>query len=683
MASTPDTPLVVSQNAQAGLTAFLKECVTSFDSGLQIRTMMERLDRAYAREVDNTIEHQRAKVSNNLGDTDRFQNITVPLVLPAVENAVTYQASVFLQGTPIFGVVAGPQNEDAAIQFQTVIEDQSVRGGWTRELILAFRDGFKYNLFAVEAPYVRRRVASLSRSSLDTPNKESADTVWEGTQIKRCDLYNSIWDTRVAPAEVHLHGEFGGTTEVCSRIKLKQWFADTPGHIVGNVADAFKSPLSSSSGIPSGISKLEGYYVPMINKALFADTTKIGNSPNWLNWMQASKTQSTLEYHNVYLKTVLYARIIPSDFGLRVPSANTPQVWKFVYINFSVLVLAERCTNVHESLPFLMGQPLEDGLAYQTKSLAENMLPIQQLTSSMWNSIIHARRRAINDRALYDPLRISSSHVNSPNPSAKIPVKANALGKTIGDAYHPIPFRDDQSGIMLQETPQLFAMGEFISGQNRAKQGQFVKGNKTVHEFSTIMANANGRDQLCSMLLEAQFFTPLKSIIKWNILQYQPAGTLYNRSLEKSVAVDPETLKRAAIEFRITDGLLPTDKLISSEALSVAMQTISSSSVLSREYNLAPLFSYFVKTQGGRITEFEKTPQQKAYEQAMGAWQSTCMELVKANPQITPAQFPPQPTPEQYQYVLPQSTQPTSPGDAAKVTSHINNITNNIQRNDQ
>lgn len=46
---------------------------------------------------------------------------------------------------------------------------------------------------------------------------------------------------------------------------------------------------------------------------------------------------------------------------MKVPAPNTPQVWKFVYVNHSVLIYAERQTNAHGYLPMLFGQ-LEDGL---------------------------------------------------------------------------------------------------------------------------------------------------------------------------------------------------------------------------------------------------------------------------------------------------------------------------------
>ena len=87
-----------------------------------------------------------------------------------------------------------------------------------------------------------------------------------------------------------------------------------------------------------------------------------------------------------------------------------------------------------------------------------------------------------------------------------------------------------------------------------------------------------------------------------------------------------------------------------------------------------------MKQRGADLRPFEKPPEQMAFEQATQSWQQTVMELVKANPQITPQQYPPQPTPQQYGYT-PQGNGVASSTDTTKQTT--NNITNNITDNRQ
>lgn len=192
----------------------------------------------------------------------------------------------------------------------------------------------------------------------------------------------------------------------------------------------------------------------------------------------------------------------------------------------------------------------------------------------------------------------------------------------------------------------MLQMANSVNGQNQAKQGQFVKGNKTQHEYQNVMSNANGRDQMTSMLLEAQVFTPLKQILKLNIMQYQAGVSIYSPTAAKQVEIDPVALRKSSAVFKVTDGLTPTDKQISGDDFTMAIQTLGSSPQLGAAYNLGPMFSYLMKTRNADLTQFEKSPQQQAYEQAMGQWQQMAQLAVEKG---TAFQTP-QPLPQQYGY---------------------------------
>jgi len=89
---------------------------------------------------------------------------------------------------------------------------------------------------------------------------------------------------------------------------------------------------------------------------------------------------------------------------------------------------AERLSNAHDYIPIIFGQPFEMDLQFQTKSFAQNALPFQQYQTALWNASTASKRRAVMDRGLYDPSRVSETVINSPNPSAKMPVRPAAYG---------------------------------------------------------------------------------------------------------------------------------------------------------------------------------------------------------------------------------------------------------------
>lgn len=662
----PATPMLLYVKSQAAIIEYHKQCYNMLNQQWNLREQMREVDLLYIREQDYTEEKQRAKRANRYGDTDKLQNITIPVVMPQVEAAVVYQSSVFLQGIPIFGVVASPAYEDQALMLESILDENATRGGWSREFMMHFRDGAKYNLAALEVCWDRKVSASFE-TDINFGNGQQGkpkEVIWEGNKVKRLDMYNVFFDSRVAPTEMHSKGEFAGYTEMYSRIALKQFLAELPDKMVANVVKAFESSLGSTAAGMSGVGGIESYYIPDINSNAIL-SRNMRNNMNWMDWVGMVDTTSKIQYKSMYEVTTMYARILPSDFDIRVPASNTPQVWKFIIVNHQVLIYAERLTNAHGYLPILFSQPNEDGLTYQTKSLATNVQPIQEISSALMNAVLAARRRAISDRGLYDPSRVNKADINSTNPSAKIPVRAAAYGKPLNEAYYPIPFRDDASPMAMQQIGMLGQYANTISGQNPVKQGQFVKGNKTLHEYEDVMSHANGRDQMTSLLYEAQLMTPLKEILKSNTLQYQGGVSVYNRAKNEQVDIDPVALRTAIMSFKISDGLTPADKLINGDVMAVAMQQIGSSPTIGAGYNIAPLFSYLMKTQGAHLSEFEKSPAQIEYEKAVQTWGQIVQQMIAANPKMTPDQYPPQPVPQNYGYVPGQLPSQTAQGAGA------------------
>lgn len=645
-------PYVPSKNSQKAIIAFYQECIDLAGKQYSIREALRKIDLAYMRELDWTDDSLKAKWFAQRGDPTKFENVILPVVMPQVEAATAYQMSVFLTGHPIFSAVTRPGLENIALQIDAVVEDQQIRGDWITEFSQAFRDGYKYNLLAMETDWKRKTTFAPDSGTLK-------ELQWQGNVVKRLDLYNTFFDTRVVPRKIAADGEFAGYVEPMSRIALKRFLDSLPYNF--NVTEAFESgggsnPMNASS------SGYDLYYHPAINEeAGIIPTDRTSKTDtNWLAWagLVEDSRRPNIEYQNSYMVSTLYGRIIPTDFAFRgVPGTNTPQVWKFIIVNGSVVVYAERLTNAHDMLPITLAQPLDDGLGYQTKSFAQNLAPIQSITSAIANSTIAGRRRAIADRMLYDSARISAAHINSDQPVARIPVRPSVSGQDLRAAIYQIPFEDSQFQINQSELQGYMNYANMISGLNPTRQGQFVKGNKTRYEFAETMGNANARDQLVSLGLEGSLMTPVKEIIKINIFQYQPPQTILFAARQQEVEVDPVALREANISFKMSDGLIPADKLIDGESLESALQAMAQNPAIAQGYNITPAFSYLMKSRGADLTPFEKSQQQMAYEQATMQWQQAMAQIAESLKGMDPEaaqqlmqSAPPQPTPEQFGY---------------------------------
>lgn len=651
--TSPALPFFPHKKAQEAIVAFYQECLSSVTKQYALREMLRNIDLAYMREIDRTEDTLKTAYVESRGDPTKFRNMILPVIMPQVESAVAYQASVFLSGYPLFSTVTRPGLEDVALQMDAVIEDQQVRGDWYTEFTQSFRDGFKYNLMGVEVDW-KKRVSYAPDGAAGMK-----ELMWQGNSVRRLDMYNTFWDTRVAPRKVASDGEFAGYIELMSRIQLKKFLAELPYRM--NVTEAFESGVTNSGGYV-GTGGYEHYYLPELNleSGVLGNSAELRKDTNWLAWagIVDDHRRPSINYGNSFTVQTIYGRILPSDFGFRgVPGANIPQVWKFILVNGKIVVYAEKLTNAHDLLPMLFAQPLDDGLTYQTKSYAQNLAPIQSITSAVANLSIAARRRSVADRMLYDSARISAGHINNDQPAARIPVKPSVSGQPLSAAVYQLPFEDGQFQHNQAELQGYLTYGNMITGLNPARQGQFVKGNKTRFEFAEVMGNANSRDQLISLGLEGSYFTPIKEILKVNILQYQPQETILSAQTRQEVSVDPVELREAIIAFKLSDGLNPADKMIDGQTFEGALQVISQSPQLAAEYNLGPAFSYLMKSRGADISAFEKSPQQVAYEQAMQQWQMAMAQLAESLKGMEPEAMqqalqaaPPQPKPEDYNY---------------------------------
>jgi hypothetical protein len=600
------TPFILTKASQEGINKWLSTALSLMVQSWNMREQMKYIDATYQREGDYTPENLKARLAARLGDKKRLANITVPVVMPQVESALAYLSGVFLSGHPIFGMVSDPANEDAALQFEAIIEENSRRGSWIREYILWLRDGLKYNIHCMEVVWDKKTIFQpITDTSYDAKIAKPTQVIWEGNCCRRIDMYNAFFDTRVEPARIHKEGEFAGYTDMMSRMKLKQFIQDLGDDVIkDNIGAAF------NSGLDTG--QYTYYYTPLINPDALITTDSIVAGFDWMSWATDNAKEGRLRYNSMYMVTTTYGRIIPSDFSISVPARNTPQIWKFIHVNNQVCIYAERQTDAHNNLPMIFGQPIEDGLRHQTKSFAVNGIPFQDMASALWNAKLASERRKVGDRVLYNPLLIDEKNINSDNPSAKIPVRPAAYGRNLAEAVYQFPYRDDSSNSLLSEAGQVVQFGNLVAGQNPAQQGQFVKGNKTLHEFQTVMNNSNNREQMMALFIEAQSMTEIKETLKLNMLQYQPAGTIYSPSQKKAVAIDPIRLRQAQTVFKVTDGMLPLDKIIESDFLGTMMQVISQDPELSLDYNKAKIFSYFAKLRGMHdLNQFETTDEEK------------------------------------------------------------------------
>lgn len=609
--SDSKTKAPISLATHGNIITYYNNVVNQFITSFNIRQVMQLRDLAYYRKNDNTRAQALASTYNQVGQADKIQNTTIPIVMPQVESALAYHAGVFLTGYPIFSTVAPPEQADAIGQMDAIISDNQTRGAWPMHLLKTIRNGLKYDLGAVEVTWETKKNNRVGTPQIDKLTQGSVDEViWQGNVIRDLDPYNLLLDTRVSPEENYLYGELAGYTKLMNTVAMRQAMDELDPLYTFNYDKAFDSP---STGVDVNGNNAS-YFIPSINPDALLPPSQ-NNAFNWTNFLsgrQGSSGRSTsINYQSAYEWAVIYVRLIPEIFGLRSKDAKRVEIWKFIIINKAVVIFAQKQDNAHNFLPIIVCKPSNDGLGWQSASFAQNAEPYQYVASALVNSAIESQRRKVYDRIFYDPNRVAKKDIDNVSSVARIPVKNSQYNKDIASAIHISPYRDEGISEILAFSQNVTQMADVAVGQNRVQQGQFQKGNKTRREFDTTMSNANSRQQMSAIGLEYSFFTPIKEIIKSNILQYQPPTTIVNANTSQPVAVDPTVLRKAIISFKISDGLLPTEKLVNGELFTVLMQSAQAIPELRAEYDIMGIFNYQMELQGADwLKSFKRSPEE-------------------------------------------------------------------------
>lgn len=516
--------------------------------------------------------------------------VAVPIVSPQIDTMVAYLTKTFLSSDSVFPVTTSPDFDNLADVVNTLFSSYARDWQWKRNLILAFKDAAKYNFMFAEATWDTVKVGTLQSTAQQIAtgtNKKATQTVKQGFKLKHLDPYNTFYDIAVLPSQLAADGEFAGYFEVMNKIQLHRMLLSLPNpsgyqHRITEILKC--SPMTRN------------FYTPSLLR--YPVGKECGETVDWNKHFEnvlniGGGTQEAKEVCTIYM------RIVPNDFGMRgVPQGGTPQLWKFVVVNYKYIVYAECRTNAHDYLPIVVGQPYESNLAVQQKALPEELAPLQGMASHLWSTEVASNQRTVSNREVYNPLLIEEKHINNPNPAAKIPLRNTAVNHEISKAIYSVPFNDPAAGTRTQLATGITNFASTVSGQNQVSAGQFIKGNKTDGQFQEVLNRSDARQTILSILLEDQFFGVVRHILLYDFMQYQDSTKVYDPVTKTSVEYDPSGIQDGDINFTINDALSLSANSIDPATLQVALQAVGSNQQLSAQFNTGKLFTHLLSVQG-------------------------------------------------------------------------------------
>lgn len=593
---------MISNEAIEELQRYLRPMMDNFSPMKQLRDRYELIDKYVAKESMRHADALQGKQVNRAGNKTVHQDIEIPLCHIYAETAKAFYASIFLSGFPIFGTVASRKNEDAAAMLQTLCGRDQIRFNWVRNLLQSLGDGVKYNIMATEVSWESKRaISAVNAPKLASGQAHTGSTksvVYSGNKLKRLNPYNTFWDTSVPISECHETGSFAGYIERYNYVQLKQY--------VQNMDDTYLVRRNINAIFKSQLTQENYFYTPSIRE-IGQITTNTSDWGAFFNNDAGRKSAGGGKYEMV----TAYLRIVPKDFRISVPRAGEVQVFKAVWVN-GYLAYLEPITAGHEYLPIIITALNDDGTGLEAKSPTEFIMDNQDLSTSIIIATINSMRRAVADRGLYNPNRIKAADINSPHPTAKIPVRFTAYDEDFSKAYQQLPFTDTVSASFKDNLNLVFSITDQTTGANRAQQGAFQKGNKTLHEYDDVMKNSQGRLLLNAMGIEASHYVPIKQILKLNYFVYAVNEAIFDPQTRNMIDVDPQKLRELEGDFQMSDGLMPNSKLANSETTQGAIGLFGQFPALDMEYDVGGMVISVLKQQGMKgLEDYKRTPDQR------------------------------------------------------------------------
>ena len=558
---------------------------------------MQYVDRCIVREANRSPEYIKNKTAQRAGKRGTFGEFEVPEVFSQVDTAHARLIGLFLTGNPIIGCATEVEAlQDPARMLNALSKRDELKFGFVPQLSIVLLDAMKYPYCAAKVEYASKYHNTLALQDGKVVPKES---VYTGNEIRRLDPYNVFFDPTVPLHEVHSRGAYAGYVEAINYINLKlflQSIGDNPNGIRENFSKALSSSLNTQ------FVRNPDYAQPTDNSHDSAN--------HWaVFWGNNAKNKST-GHSGKYEYSEFYIKLIPAENSIRSQKDGTPTIYKLIWIN-DILVYAEPLQNAHGMLPIVIGSGYMDGRGVDTKSAAEQLTDFQEALSAMINATFKSMRRAVSDRALFDPQRIRPTDIASDNPSAKIAVKLNQFNKDLSSAYYAIPYRDDISGNFVQNFGLLKQVAQSSLGLNPAAQGTFVKGNRTQTEYQDVQSNSDSRSLKFALNLENTIFLPIKEMMKMNYLQFSTDEDLMPQDNSQPIKIDMVKLRNSGLSFNMTDGLMPASKVISEELLIATMNTIAQMPQLDMTYSRPRMFIHMLKSKGLNLDQYRATPQEQ------------------------------------------------------------------------
>lgn len=552
------------------------------------------------------------KLTDQKDSYSRFQELDNALGREVAESYHSYYTSTYLGTDKVFSMTSTNENKEKAQKFDIVMGDQEKQNNWRSHLGRWFLDISKYNLGAVDVSWhTKLGYKTTVDRSTSIPKTSREAIIWKGNRIQHIDMYNFIFDHAVDLIELSERGEFAGYIELLSQVELfkliKRLKTDTDQTIYDQASrenpafDIYK--VAQANTTKFNMDYREPNVTPL-------GQTSIPKKAE-IDWAREFGFSSDNSQKTGYTVMKFYFQIVPSsmDFPKTGTLADeTVEMWEFHLLNGTHLLASKRLDNAHGLLPIAIAQTDADSLGINSAGPMQVAIPYSKMAKQLMDRVFAGADKSIRDRAIFDKKYLDNDIINSAIPDAKMSTKVSLpVGKSIRDVYHSIQGGPDTTGL-ANNVESVMQAGMRAAGTNDRLAGQLTPGNRTLEEFSQVQNAATNKQFIRALIVEATAMTYIKRIIKMNIVQYQEAVTIYDPSANQNVDIDPVELYQAEVDYKIADGLLPTDNMLSPNVQQQLLTLFGLIPDAFVEYDTAAIVAHILQQSSGINMDQYKLP---------------------------------------------------------------------------
>lgn len=511
----------------------------------------------------------------NEDDEDKHK---FPLTWSTLQTIVAYMMQVFVAREYVFDVSSpDPSKLAAAKRVQEKLQSEFVESKGVEQFWRWFTAAFTFGVAAVEVSWEEREAqrtvlrpaeetvgAAQGVEGRYTRSSENA-IVFQGNTLSALDPFNTFYDPSVPLADAADKGDYLFTREWPSKIKVKRAIA--AGLIEKPWKETWKTSVSAD----------------YVSEEHLRDRVSSISSKNRKR-MQFDRGSAYIVPADYWSETTL------REMGIE--DADTPQLWFFIIGNKSQILYANPFDNDHQSHPFVVYEPLGDGVSTDPLGLHDLIGSLENTADFLVNSRIAGTRTALNQKILYNPALVDLDKLTQTDGGLYIPMKRSALATDpklgLLDFTPKNPAGDNFTDLQL-----IVRIADMITGMNDNVRGMPNSGGrKSATEVRTTVQQSGGRQSVNAMRASSQALGSMGKMMVMNNVQFLDESfeqELYDNGGNPNEKISLQDFA-SPFTFPVHDGMMPLDKVGLLQQWAGLFQTIAGDQELRQGYDMDAMF---------------------------------------------------------------------------------------------